>query len=1014
LVRSKTRVPAIADIVIPRRRVVEELVRAAEGRSVLEVVASAGSGKTTAVVQFVAARAGPCGWLTLGESDGSPGRFITYLAAAADAIEPTASRQTTRRLAAGVSPADCAAMLAESLGPGATLVIDDLHLIEERPSVLTVLRALTASVAPEALLVLVSRRLVHLDLSRSFLTGAAGAVSGRELAFNPREVGELLAAYEAPGSAEEIAETSGGWAAGIVFDARLGDRESIMGDAARDPFFEYLGAEVLAPLACELRGTVIRSAVLDLVEPVGLAALLDIPSADSLCMRIRRHHLPCTVEPEGVRYHPRFREFLLSLLAEDREEYRLLMTRNARRLRHQGHGEEAADALLLLGEVDEAADVIEEAGGTLIARGDWEKVTEWCEVIGEERLSRRPALREVHLGALMAGRRRDLSALAERLVASGEYSRLARDAPDAATMAVWGLHMSGDWRGALALVPPDDRAPGARAMRYVLEVGSGDRPPRPWPLAELSTIGPNVQLLQCGLYFQGRLDDVEEMARIDATGSREGDLAGRTDVYLIPSLRERGRIGDARARFELGRRSYSASAAHDFWRHLEGELLFAEGDSDGGLAAVREARAIARDEGHVPADRGIFAATEGKMLVRMGRFDEACTRLEDARAWCDGAGLPCFAEWARTWLAAAMLGRGDDPARAVVLLEEAIAGMEVAERHLELPAALAFLAEARWRTGDREGHEEAARRALRAARDMGTLGPLAAALRDVPDVLSRSLEADGADAEEWRLLARGDGPADVPTASALTRLTFGTLGRLRAVVEGAEVEVTPILALAVGAEVARAGRRGVPRSALVERLSGHSTDPQGYLRQLVLRLRRIAPAGVGLVTEDGIIRWSPPGAVVTEDAVLRSLIAQAGRESGEQRLEMLGAVHDLAGQGELVVASDMTGGVELRDDLARRVAEARREHAECLLAAGRPVVAVEVARGAVEAEPLREDGWSVLMRATAAVSGPAAALGVFSECAAALGAIGVEPSATTRTLMEALRAPEEGLVSARR
>ena len=59
LLRSKTRVPAVDEAIIPRERVMEAFARAAARRRVLQVVASAGSGKTTAVVQFLGARSGP-------------------------------------------------------------------------------------------------------------------------------------------------------------------------------------------------------------------------------------------------------------------------------------------------------------------------------------------------------------------------------------------------------------------------------------------------------------------------------------------------------------------------------------------------------------------------------------------------------------------------------------------------------------------------------------------------------------------------------------------------------------------------------------------------------------------------------------------------------------------------------------------------------------------------------------------------------------------------------------------
>ena len=1005
LIRSKTRVPAVADAVIERDRVVGELRRASEGRLILQVVASAGSGKTTAVVQFVASRPGPRAWLTLGEADGSPGRLVTYLAAALAAIDPEAPERTRAMLAAGVPPADCAAMLAEALPPGASLVVDDLHTVEHRPPVLTVLRALVEAAAPDALVVLVSRRMMHLDLSRAVLRGRVGAVSGSELAFTTDEVGALLAAHGVDRPADEVAAGSGGWAAGIVFEALRGARADGGAAPAEDPFFDYLGAEVLGALPGDLRRVVVRSALLHTVDPQGLAALLDIPSGEALYGSIRRQHLPATLEAEGLRYHPRFREFLLSLLREDPAELDLLLVRHARRLWAQGQVEDAADHLIAAGAVDEAAGAVEQAGRAMLRRGDWEKVLGWCEALGEEELARRPALRGVELRAYLMGRRRSLPALVDRLVASGEYDRLVEHDPDAATTAVFGLHLSGDWATVRDLLPPDDASPGVRAMRYVLDVGSAEGPPRPWRVADVRRLTPHVGLFQCGLYFQGRFDDVEEMALIEGEGLGSPSVA-QTGLYRVASLRERGRLGDARVAFEAAQPQVVALGFHDFWAH-------AEGDRERGLELVREARRLAREMEHQPADRAIFAATEGKMLVRLGRVDEAASLLAATHAWCEERVLPCFGEWAATWLAAAWLRRGDDPAAAAALLERAIAGMERAERRLELPAAWVFLAEARWRAGDEGGHDEAADAARAAAERLGTLGPLLSALEDAPDVLARRIDAAGPHEDDWRALARVGGSARVASTLEGARVVVGTLGRSHMVVDGVGREISPPRAIDVAAAVARAGGRGVPRARLVDALAEHSADAPNYLRQVIHRLRRLAPEGVELTSDDGLLRWSPPGAVVTEDDVLWSLLARARRETGSDRLDTLGAALELSARGPLTAAHETPRARAMREELAGAVAEARREHGTLLLAAGRAAEAEAAARAAVEAEPYREDGWRLLMRARAAAAGPSAAVPVFLECSRALAEIGLEPSAPTHELLDRLRAPGGPVVSAR-
>src|SRR4029079_1117629 len=90
----------------------------------------------------------------------------------------------------------------------------------------------------------------------------------------------------------------------------------------------------------DLRGPVLRSALLDVVTPGRLATLLGVPSADETFTAICRHHLPGTVDAEGLRYHPRFREFLLAELRRGgADDLRALRVRYGRALLAEGRGE---------------------------------------------------------------------------------------------------------------------------------------------------------------------------------------------------------------------------------------------------------------------------------------------------------------------------------------------------------------------------------------------------------------------------------------------------------------------------------------------------------------------------------------------------------------------------------------------------------------------------------------------------------------------------------------------------
>lgn len=1004
LIRSKIREPAVGGDFIERPRVLGELGAAAQGRRILLIVASAGSGKTTATVQFLETRPGPRAWLTLADTDDSPGRLVTYLAAAVESIDPAASERARGFLADGLSPEDCAAILGESLPAGATVVIDDLHYLEARASVLRVLRAFLDTVVPGTLVVLVSRRLVHLDLSRDMLAGRVGTVSEPELSFRVDEIAELLLRRGLSANPEEIEASSRGWAAGIVFEALRESQPDPSRLASEDPFFEYLGSEVVGALPPGLREVVLRSALLEVVTAGRLRTLLDLDSADEVFDEICRQHLPGTLGPDGLRYNPRFREFLVSQLGHrEPERMRALMARLAWTLLDEGHAEEAADYLLAAGARGDAEAVVETAAPTITARGDWEKALAWCTALGEDALSRRPRLRGLQIRSLLMSRRQDeLAALIEGMRESGELDRLMSGAPEVAGWAVWALHGEGRWKPLLRVAPAAKSSRRARVMRYILEVGTGADPPEEWPPEEFDRPQPLHVALESILYYRGRFADVERL--VWAAAHRGPVTATLAEIYRVAVLRARGDLADARAVLEATAPRVRASRYIEFWQQVEAELAFAEGDRDDALRLIRAARRTSRDHGYRVAERAVFAVVEGKMLTRMGMIPEAIEVLEACREWCQRHELACFREWADAWLAAALLGLPGHEARARDLLTGAIAGMERADRILELPAAYVFLAEVEWRAGDDDAHDRAADDAYRASVAMGTLGPLLTALDDMPDVLARRIDASAAGDERWRALAQARRAAGRSSLGG-ARVQIRTLGR--AVIEVGEDPVRavpcPPKAVELAAAVAGGGRTGVSRAVLADELFEGSSAGANYLRQLLHRLRRALPAGIDIASAEGRLAWTPSDAVVVEDQVLEALVLRARRELDEARADSLAAALALADRGPFIPDVRGPSADRRRAQVDALVSEARREYARIQLAAGRPGAAEDLARKAVSADPYSEDGWRLLMRSRAQTAGGEAVVPTFLECVEHLEEIGLTPSLETRALLERLR-----------
>ena len=132
------------------------------------VVATAGSGKTTAVVQAVAQFAQPVTWLTLDGIDTATGRFLAYLEEAVGEHAPEAAGVATSALAARLPHAEAAGLLAEAVGDTElVIVLDGLENLCDAAGAqsLATLGTFMRYVSSSVRFVLLSRVAVPLDVA---------------------------------------------------------------------------------------------------------------------------------------------------------------------------------------------------------------------------------------------------------------------------------------------------------------------------------------------------------------------------------------------------------------------------------------------------------------------------------------------------------------------------------------------------------------------------------------------------------------------------------------------------------------------------------------------------------------------------------------------------------------------------------------------------------------------------------------------------------------------------------
>lgn len=997
---SKLRPPETTGLV-PRPRVTGAIAAALETHPLVLVVAAAGSGKTTAVAQFAATRPAPVAWLTLDEWDSHPGRLAAHLAAAVETLDAAAGRECAAMLEDGLPPAECAACLAEQIPAGGVVVVDDVHNLAGR-DVREVLRAFVRHVPPAGRVLLAGRRLPALGLERDALAHRAGGVFDRDLAFTEQETARLLEARGVDGDPERLRRATGGWVAGLVFDAATAADRPLL-PPGEDGLFAYLASEIGAALPAELREVMLASGVLDHVTPARLDRLLDAPHGRAWFDALVREHLPSACADGVLRYHPRFREFLVHTLRAERPERAAELTgRFGRILADEGFAEEAVDALLAAGRAREAEPLAGQAVGALLRRGDWDKVVGWTRALGEDAVRGRPALRGAQIRALLLGRRQpELERLVDGMLATGEVRSLVAEAPDVVGWAVWALHGSGEWARLLPLLP-DGVGGRVGVVRHLFSVSASPDPAPPLPDHLLDSPQPLHVALQSACYYQGRFDAVDRLAAAAAARGPVTQALGQ--IFRIAALRERGDLAAARAALDAVAQRVRASRYLEFWHHVEGELLFEEGRHDDGVALLHEARRLSAVHGYRIGEHAIFPAVEGALHVRMGALDEAERLLAGASAWCAERGLVGFGEWADTWWAAGRLRAGGDAAEARARLRAAADGMARAGRRLHLAACAVFLAEAEWRCGDETAHDAACDQALRTAEAQGTLGPLRRALDVFPDVLARRVDADADHRSVWHRLLHG-AVSDREAVPERVRVLVRTLGGLGLEVDGVPVSTGLGKAVELAAAVAAAGPGGPARAHLAQTLFRDDDRGRTYLRQAVHRLRRTLPPDVALVTDGGRLRWAPHDAVATEDGVVEALMGRARRAIADERLRLLREAVALCERGDYLPGATGERVEARRRHLAALEAEARSGLAWALLEQGQAGQAGRLALAALARDPVDEDAWQALLRAEAALRGPEGVGPVLQRCLAALAEAGLDPCEATIRLAERLRRP---------
>ena len=1000
IIRTKVTVPALPEQFLERPRVDDLLAALVRSRRITVVSATAGAGKTTAVVSALRATDDRIAWLTVDRTDVAPGRLVTYVEAALAAVHPALDGVASSALAAGIPHAEAAGLVTEAVPAKATiLVIDELERLEQVEEAWAVVEAI-ARYAPSALrLVLLSRR--DLPVALCALPAGPGVAVLREhdLAFTADEAHDALARLGMVDvDAAAAVQATGGWVTGVLFEAWRSTAHVAGAGGEADPLDGYLSSHILGKLSRAERDFLVATSLLSEVDAPSAAALgLSSPAAHLWALRAA--HLPVSWSADGrtMRAHSRFREYLLEQLERLGDEHRraLRLAYGALLVEHR-FDEEACEAYLQAGAVDAARAPAERAIIGLIERLDLMVAERWLDQLARSGdLGASPLTTAELMVALLQDDIRRGVRIADQLAELGERSTLAAQSELAAGLMAWCyLHVArtADVDDVLAAATP---GPITDIVRFALGAVA-DRTDGGDPVAPPPTGGSLDALIWAAKYFFGQLQDL-----VEEPPSAWAEVVARP--WRIGALRAAGHIEAALELYEdaLGRKT----ALPGLMLFIGPELLIDAGQREQAVAAIAEGRRLASSSGSL-ALQGHARLVEAKLALVMDR-DPVAARAALSSAECQRAieGFRFIAEVADNRYGHAYLLEGDDQ-RAVEHLRRAVAGMCAGRRFLELPTAAVHLAEAEWRVGEDDAADAAADLALEASAHQGSNHLLLRALADFPAVLSRRLDAEAGADSPWHdigraLLAQGS-TVSVPLGTAVELCEFGAA---RILVDAVERRPKITKSYALLAYLAANGGGPVTRDTLLDALfDGRSDDSsRSYLRQAIRYVRACLPADAGLVVDNSGVARAAGLVLRTESVRFQSRLVEAARLQHEARLDATLAALAIFERGEYLPGINAPWVAERRSELEQLATEARFDAAETAFALG----ALERARPLVDAvlssDPFHEPAWRLSMRLANALGSEERVIRDFNRCEQALAGVGASPSHATRELLDTLR-----------
>jgi LuxR family maltose regulon positive regulatory protein len=398
---AKLLIPRKHPAAVHRTRLLRQL-RSARDRRVVSIIAPAGYGKTSLLVQWASQAPRSVAWLTADRADNDPVVFLTYLAAAIDRVEPLdpgifgsiSSHVASSRAVVG----SLLAALSRRAEP-MLLVIDDAHQITD-VACLDPLAEFVRYLPEGAQVALAGREPPALPFARWRVEGSLLEIGPGDLAMDQLEVtglGSRLGLELPPGAATELVSQTEGWPAMLALAIRqdwppAGSSVAVVAGGDRH-IADYLRSELLEGRPEAEIEFLTRTSILERLSGPVCDVVADRQGSTDLMASLARSTILVDEYGGWYRYHALLRDFLQSeLAAREPAGVAGLHRRAAAWYAASGTIDLAVDHAFAAGDLDLSSALV--GKGMLLYHWSGRRSTTraWLNRLGDEALTERPWL----------------------------------------------------------------------------------------------------------------------------------------------------------------------------------------------------------------------------------------------------------------------------------------------------------------------------------------------------------------------------------------------------------------------------------------------------------------------------------------------------------------------------------------------------------------------------------------------------------------------------------------------